>query len=164
MKPIRTIRTGACVLAAACALAACTQPGPYGARGAPPAPPPHPPAPGTTMPDANTRYETRPSPGNTLPPGATGGDPADVPPPAERHAGRPDATGHAAAAAVLKHPRPVRGGTVRETRAQNLPTACKSGPRRAARRGTNPRDPRRGAFGPVGMEAASILTEYETKP
>ena len=63
MKPIRTIRTGACVLAAACALAACTQPGLYGARGAPPAPPgAHPPAPGTTMPDANTRYETRPSP------------------------------------------------------------------------------------------------------
>ena len=80
MKPIRTIRTGACVLAAACALAACTQPLRRARRAA--APPGAQPAPGTTMPDANTRYETRPSPGNTLPPGATGGDPADVPPPA----------------------------------------------------------------------------------
>ena len=82
MKPIRTIRTGACVLAAACALAACTQPvltAREARRLRRPAPTP---APGTTMPDANTRYETRPSPGNTLPPGATGGDPADVPPPA----------------------------------------------------------------------------------
>ncbi|MCA7882327.1 hypothetical protein [Burkholderia contaminans] len=82
MKPTRTIRTGACLIAAACALAACTQPAPYGARGAPPAPPgANPPSPGVTMPDANTRYETRPSPGNTMPPGAVGGDPADVPPP-----------------------------------------------------------------------------------
>ena len=79
MKPIRTIRTGACVLAAACALAACTQP--TAREGAARAARRPPPAPGTTMPDANTRYETRPSPGNTLPPGATGGDPADVPPP-----------------------------------------------------------------------------------
>ncbi|VWC47138.1 hypothetical protein [Burkholderia lata] len=82
MNPIRTIRAGACVMATACALAACTQPAPYGARGAPPAPPgAHASSPGTTMPDANTRYETRPSPGNTMPPGADVGDPADVPSP-----------------------------------------------------------------------------------
>ncbi|VWB59524.1 hypothetical protein [Burkholderia lata] len=82
MKRIRTIRAGLCVMAAACALAACTQPAPYGARGAPPAPPDgHASPPGTTMPDANTRYETRPSPGNMMPQGAAGGEPADVPPP-----------------------------------------------------------------------------------
>lgn len=33
------------------------------------------------MPDANTRYDTRPSPGNMMPQGAAGGEPADVPPP-----------------------------------------------------------------------------------
>ncbi|MCR4466683.1 hypothetical protein [Burkholderia sp. SCN-KJ] len=84
MKPIQTIRVCACAFAAACALGACTQPqGTYGTRGgAPPAPPDgHGASPTTTMPDANTRYDTRPSPYNTLPPGATGGEPVDVPPP-----------------------------------------------------------------------------------
>ncbi|AJY08657.1 hypothetical protein SB768_10450 [Burkholderia sp. SIMBA_043] len=64
MKPIQTIRVGAVAFAAACALGACMQPRPT-----------------TTMPDANTRYDTRPSPHNTLPAGAAGGEPADVPPP-----------------------------------------------------------------------------------
>ncbi|KWO35563.1 hypothetical protein WT97_30930 [Burkholderia sp. MSMB1459WGS] len=81
MNTIQTIRVGACAFAAACALGACTQPtnGPYGAHAAPPD--------GrgaqstTTMPDANTRYDTRPSPGNAMPQGATVGEPADVPPP-----------------------------------------------------------------------------------
>jgi hypothetical protein len=41
----------------------------------------HGPQPTTTMPDANTRYDTRPSPHSTLPAGAAGGEPADVPPP-----------------------------------------------------------------------------------
>ncbi|MDR0242243.1 MAG: hypothetical protein LBJ65_11640 [Burkholderia sp.] len=82
MKPIRTIRVGACVIAAACALVACSQATPYGARVAPPAPPDGRAAPPTaTMPDANTRVETRPSPGNMMPQGAAGGEPADVPPP-----------------------------------------------------------------------------------
>lgn len=83
MKPIQTIRAGACALAAACALGACTQPqGPYGTRGAPPPPPDGTGAsPTTTMPDANTRYDTRPSPHNTMPAGAAGGEAADVPPP-----------------------------------------------------------------------------------
>jgi len=83
MKPIQTIRVGACAFAAACALGACTQPqGTYGTRGAPPAPPgAHGASPTTTMPDANTRYDTRPSPHNTMPPGATGGAAVDVPPP-----------------------------------------------------------------------------------
>ncbi|WP_175844704.1 hypothetical protein [Burkholderia arboris] len=84
MTPIRTIRAGACAFAAACALGACTQPttGTYGAGAAPPAPPDGRGAQSTTtMPDANTRYDTRPSPGNTMPQGAAGGEPADVPPP-----------------------------------------------------------------------------------
>jgi hypothetical protein len=33
------------------------------------------------MPDANTRYDTRPSPHNTMPAGATGGAAVDVPQP-----------------------------------------------------------------------------------
>ncbi|PXX37030.1 hypothetical protein FPJ27_02825 [Burkholderia sp. MS455] len=82
MNTIQTIRAGACAFAAACALGACTQGTTYGTRAAPPAPPDgHAAPPSATMPDANTRYETRPSPGNTMPQGATGGDPADVPPP-----------------------------------------------------------------------------------
>ncbi|RQR34303.1 MULTISPECIES: hypothetical protein [unclassified Burkholderia] len=83
MKPIQTIRVGACAFAAACALGACTQPqATYGARGAPPAPPDgHGASPTTTMPDANTRYDTRRSPYNTLPADAGGGEPVDVPPP-----------------------------------------------------------------------------------
>ncbi|KAG8152425.1 hypothetical protein [Burkholderia catarinensis] len=84
MKPTQTMRVGAVAFAVACALAACTQPttGTYGTGGAPPAPPDGRGAQSTTtMPDANTRYDTRRSPGNTLPPGAAGGDPADVPPP-----------------------------------------------------------------------------------
>ncbi|NTX32391.1 hypothetical protein HT746_35710 [Burkholderia pyrrocinia] len=82
MKPIRTIRVAACALAAACALGACTQTTAYGTRAAPPAPPDgHASPPTATMPDANTRYETRPSPGNMMPQGAAGGEPADVPPP-----------------------------------------------------------------------------------
>ncbi|WP_321850645.1 hypothetical protein [Burkholderia diffusa] len=80
MKPIQPMRIGACAFAAACALGACTPPqGPYGAHGAPPDG--HGASPTTTMPDANTRYDTRPSPYNTLPAGAAGGEPADVPPP-----------------------------------------------------------------------------------
>jgi hypothetical protein len=79
---MKGIRTGACLIAVACALAACTQPAPYGAQGAPPAPPDgHASPPGTTMPDANTRNEPRPSPGNLMPQDAAGGEPADVPPP-----------------------------------------------------------------------------------
>ncbi|MPV60777.1 hypothetical protein CFB46_30575 [Burkholderia sp. HI2761] len=84
MNTIQTIRVGACAFAAACALGACTQPtsGPYGAHPAPPAPPDGRGAQSTTtMPDANTRYDPRPSPGNTMPPGATVGEPVDVPPP-----------------------------------------------------------------------------------
>ncbi|WP_369325254.1 hypothetical protein AB5985_33635 [Burkholderia cepacia] len=84
MNTIQTIRAGALAFAAACALAACTQPtnGPYGAHGAPPAPPDGRGAQSTTtMPDANTRYDTRPSPGNMMPQGAAGGEPTDVPPP-----------------------------------------------------------------------------------
>nr|WP_057927066.1 hypothetical protein [Burkholderia ambifaria] len=83
MKLIQTIRVGTCAFAAVCALGACTQPqATYGTRGAPPAPPDgHGASPTTTMPDANTRYDTRPSPHNTMPPGATGGEAADVPPP-----------------------------------------------------------------------------------
>ncbi len=82
MKPIQTIRVGACAFAAACALGACTQPQTYGPRGAPPAPPgAHGASPTTTMPDANTRYDTRPSPHNTMPAGATGGAAVDVPQP-----------------------------------------------------------------------------------
>ena len=80
MKPIRTIRTGACVLAAACALAACTQPGPTARE----ARRPRRPTPGAGHDDARCQYALRDAAvaGNTLPPGATGGDPADVPPPA----------------------------------------------------------------------------------
>ncbi|HGL4259828.1 hypothetical protein [Burkholderia dolosa] len=86
MKPIDTIRVAACAAVAACALGACTQPDtygtPYGTHRAPPAPPDGRGAsPTATMPDANTRYETRPSPANTMPPGATAGEPVDVPPP-----------------------------------------------------------------------------------
>ncbi|KVR87590.1 hypothetical protein [Burkholderia vietnamiensis] len=83
MKPVQTIRVGAVAFAAACALGACMQPRPNdAAHAAPPAPPgAHGPQPTTTMPDANTRYDTRPSPHNTLPAGAAGGEPADVPPP-----------------------------------------------------------------------------------
>ncbi|WP_396333039.1 hypothetical protein [Burkholderia anthina] len=83
MKPIQTIRVGVCVFAAACALGACTQPqSTYGTRSAPPAPPDgHGASPTTTMPDANTRYDTRPSPHDMMPQGAAGGEPADVPPP-----------------------------------------------------------------------------------
>jgi hypothetical protein len=69
MKPIDTIRVAACAAVAACALGACTQPDTYGTHRAPPAPPDGRGAsPTATMPDANTRYETRPSPGNTMPP------------------------------------------------------------------------------------------------
>ncbi|KWU26081.1 hypothetical protein [Burkholderia cenocepacia] len=81
---MNTIQTIACAFAAACALGACTQPasGPYGTHAAPPAPPDGRGAQSTTtMPDANTRYDTRPSPGNTMPPGTTVDVPADVPPP-----------------------------------------------------------------------------------
>ncbi|WP_423760923.1 hypothetical protein [Burkholderia sp. NLJ2] len=82
MNTIQTIRMGACLIVAACALGACTQPATYGTRGAPPPPPDgHASPPGATMPDANTRYDPRPSPGNTMPQGAVVGDPADVPPP-----------------------------------------------------------------------------------
>ncbi|MBY4693256.1 hypothetical protein K6W21_04020 [Burkholderia latens] len=83
MKPIHTIRAGACAFAAACALGACTQPnGAYGTRGAPPAPPEGRGAsPASTTPDANTRYDTRPSPHSTMPAGAAGGEAPDVPPP-----------------------------------------------------------------------------------
>ncbi|CAB5103625.1 hypothetical protein [Burkholderia cenocepacia] len=84
MNTIQTIRVGACAFAAACALGACTQPtgGTYGTRAAPPAPPDGRGAQSTTtMPDANTRYDTRPSPGNTMPKDANVGEPADMPPP-----------------------------------------------------------------------------------
>ncbi|MGU3781653.1 hypothetical protein [Burkholderia metallica] len=78
----RAIRAGLYAFAAACTLAACTQPmnGPYGTHGAPPAPPDGRGAETTTtMPDANTRYDKRPSPGNTMPQGRAGGEPADGP-------------------------------------------------------------------------------------
>ncbi|ORT85480.1 hypothetical protein B7G54_16120 [Burkholderia puraquae] len=86
MKPIQTIRVGIHAFAAACVLGACTQPanGPYGTRAAPPD--------GrgaqstTTMPDANTRYGTRPPPGNMMPQGAAGGEPADGTPPGSNDA------------------------------------------------------------------------------
>jgi len=84
MNTIQTIRVGACALAAACALGACTQPtgGMYGTRAAPPAPPDGRGAQSTTtMPDANTRYDTRPSPGNTMPQSTTVDVPPDVPSP-----------------------------------------------------------------------------------
>ncbi|MGS0895386.1 hypothetical protein ACVBGC_23055 [Burkholderia stagnalis] len=83
MNPIHTLRIRTGALAVACALSACTQPPPTRAsREAPPAPPgSHAPSPAVTMPDANTRHDTRPSPGNAMPAGPGGGDPADVPPP-----------------------------------------------------------------------------------
>ncbi|KPJ35112.1 hypothetical protein BMUNKI379_09775 [Burkholderia multivorans] len=82
MKSIHSLSVAVCAAAAACAMSACTQPNPYGTTGAPP--PPHqggnasPPT--ETMPDANTRYDTRPSPGNTMPQRSTG-TPTDVPDP-----------------------------------------------------------------------------------
>ncbi|MBN3831859.1 hypothetical protein [Burkholderia sp. Ac-20344] len=89
MKPIRTIRVGIYAFAAACALGACTQPtnGPYGTRAAAPAPPDGRGAQSiTTMPDANTRYDTRPSPGTVMPQGAAGGEPTDGSPPVSNDA------------------------------------------------------------------------------
>ncbi|RQT37398.1 hypothetical protein [Burkholderia contaminans] len=79
MNPIQTIRMGIVACAAACALGACTQPanGPYGAH--------EPPSDSrgahstTTMPDANARDATRPSPGAMMPQGAAGGEAADGP-------------------------------------------------------------------------------------
>ncbi|KWF22767.1 hypothetical protein [Burkholderia pseudomultivorans] len=92
MKPNRTIYAAASALAVACALGACTQPSPvYGTHQPPPAPPDgHASPPTATMPDANTRYDTRPSPGNTLPPGTTSGTPADVPDPGPNGAASSD--------------------------------------------------------------------------
>ncbi|MGZ2749492.1 hypothetical protein [Burkholderia stagnalis] len=67
MKPNRSLCAIACVIAAACGLAACSQNGPYGGTrpgtteqqsGAMPA------APAT---DASTRYETHPPMGGTAP-------------------------------------------------------------------------------------------------
>ncbi|MBN3749387.1 hypothetical protein G3N96_28775 [Burkholderia sp. Se-20373] len=80
MNPIQnTIRMGVLACAAVCALGACTQPanGPYGARGA--SPDSRGAQSTTTMPDANTRGDTRPAPGTMMPQGTAGGEAADGP-------------------------------------------------------------------------------------